>query len=724
MTRVISGWIGADCALTSRRHVLGRLSRQAAFLSACAWGPAATAVGVSAARSRDESYETLNRFPRMLHEFFVQQVRESEQRHLRNLSQLQSQADARRYVASAQARIRQCFGAEPPRTPLNPRVTGTLDRGAYRIENVIFESRPGFPVTANLYIPQDRPGPFPGVVGTCGHSANGKAAEAYQSFAQGLARLGFVCLIYDPIGQGERLQYVRDDFSPAIGTGTAEHLHAGNQQFLVGEFFGMWRAWDGIRALDYLVTRPEVDPQHLGVTGNSGGGTMTTWLCGVEQRWTMGAPSCFVTTFRRNLENELPQDTEQCPPRALALDLDHTDFLAAMAPKPVIILAKERDYFDVRGAEETYERLRRLYGLLGAEDQIALFVGPTEHGYSQENREAMYAWFRRSAGQPGGTTEGMFDGVLHATGAVEFTAEPDLTIEPDEALWCTPRGQVAAMEGTRTVIDFTRDKSRQLAERRTGLRGTALRQAIRQVLKLPAGEASAPDYRNWRYLTSRGFPAKAAMAWTIDTEPGIQAIVYGLTDQRWHSRPAERGRRAILYVAELSSDAELREEPLIRQLVDAEPGTPVFTCDVRGIGESLPGTCSPGSFHSPYGSDYFYAIHSIMLDRPLLGQTTFDVLRVLDWLAATGHVEIHLAGRGRGAIAAALAAVMSDQVVQVTLKWSLTSWTEVAESAHYDWPLACLPPGVLQSFDLPDCYAELEQKQLWLIEPRGAAGAK
>ena len=85
------------------------------------------------------------------------------------------------------------------------------------------------------------------------------------------------------------------------------------------------------------------------MTGNSGGGTMTTWLCGVEPRWTMAAPSCFVTTFRRNLENELPQDTEQCPPRALALGLDHADFLAAMAPKPIIILAKERDYFDVPG---------------------------------------------------------------------------------------------------------------------------------------------------------------------------------------------------------------------------------------------------------------------------------------------------------------------------------------------------------------------------------------
>src|SRR6185312_193068 len=165
------------------------------------------------------------------------------------------------------------------------------------------------------------------------------------------------------------------------------------QQFTVGEFFGSWRAWDGMRTLDYLLSREEVDPQHVGITGNSGGGTETTWLIGVERRWTMAAPSCFVTTFLRNLENELPADTEQCPPRALALGLDHSDFIAAMAPKPVELLTQEKDFFDTRGTQEAYTRLQQLYRLLGAEENIGLFRGPTYHGYSPENREAMYRWF-------------------------------------------------------------------------------------------------------------------------------------------------------------------------------------------------------------------------------------------------------------------------------------------------------------------------------------------
>jgi dienelactone hydrolase/pimeloyl-ACP methyl ester carboxylesterase len=709
MTQSLFPEITTPAALT-RRRLLRTLAASTAAVPAISWFRGTSVFA--------DEIQPLNRFPRMVHEFFVRQVRLNERRHLRALGQLKTKADAEAYVRSAQERIRQSFGPEPERTPLNARVTKTVNRDAYTIENVIFESRPGFPVTANLYLPKERSGKLPAVVGTCGHSSNGKAETAYQSFAQGLARLGYACLIYDPIGQGERLQYPDENLKSKIGVGVREHLHAGNQQFLVGEFFGSWRAWDGVRALDYLLTRPEIDPNRIGVTGNSGGGTMTTWLCGVEQRWAMAAPSCFVTTFRRNLENELPQDTEQCPPGVLALGLDHADFLAAMAPKPVIILAKERDYFDVRGSEETYERLRKLYRLLGAEDNVALFYGPTGHGYSQENREAMFSWFNRATGILA-SGDGDFDGVLRATGDVAFTVEPEITIEKDETLWCTPNGQVAELPGTKTVFDFTREKSQSLATARRSLRGEALQQAVIEALKLPAKRGDAPDYRNYRHLAAIGYPAKSAMAYEVETESGILTSVYRLTEDRWHSRPPRAGERAILYVSHLSSDAELRDEPLIREVMKSEPETPFFACDVRGVGESLPNTCSPGSFHTPYGSDYFYASHSLMLDRPYVGQKTLDVLRVLDWLASIGHTQVHLVARGWGALAGTFAAVIDRRVKQVTLKNALTSYTKVAEAEHYDWPLSQLPPSILTSFDLPDCYAELETRGLRRIDSWG-----
>ena len=142
-----------------------------------------------------------NRFPRMVQEYYVNRVRLLDQTRRRRIEALTDKEEADAYVASVRERIRLSFGPEPPRTPLRPSITRIIDRGDYRIENIIFESRPGFLVTANLYLPKDQPVqpyPRPGIVATRGHSSNGKAAPAYQSFAQGLARQGYVVLIYMP----------------------------------------------------------------------------------------------------------------------------------------------------------------------------------------------------------------------------------------------------------------------------------------------------------------------------------------------------------------------------------------------------------------------------------------------------------------------------------------------------------------------------------------------
>ncbi|MCI0699934.1 MAG: prolyl oligopeptidase family serine peptidase, partial [Planctomycetia bacterium] len=510
-------------------------------------------------------------------------------------------------------------------------------------------------------------------------------------------------LIFDPIGQGERLQYAHLEKPKRPGVGVGEHLLAGNQQFLVGDFFGSWRAWDGIRALDYLLSRPEVDPKHVGITGNSGGGTMTTWLCGVESRWTMAAPGCFVTTFRRNLENELPQDTEQCPPHALALNLDHSDFLACMAPKPVIILAKEKDYFDVRGSEEIFRRLKNIYKLLGAEENVKLHIGPTGHGYTIENREAMYRWFNT------------------ATGISEAKTEPKLTLEKEEDLLCAPKGQVSELK-SRTVFMLTLEHSKRYAAKRVPPVGEALKAHLEEVLKLPKREG-VPDFRILRPSAGRKYPTKFATTYAIETEKPAVAVVYRLSDQQHLSRPPKDDKPAILYISHHSSDVELRDEPLIAELVKAEPKTAFYACDVRGIGESCPNTCGgTNQFLAPYGSDYFYAIHALMLDRPYVGQKTFDVLRVLSWLADVGHKEVHLVAKGWGAIPATFAALLSDHVTRVTLKEALTNFASVAESEVYSWPLSSFVPGVLKTFDLEDCYKALAAKKLKLIDPRDGFG--
>ncbi len=648
-----------------------------------------------------ETPAPLNRFPRMMQEWMVSQVRTAEARGNARRAALKTEADAEAYVTSVKERILQAFGPLPEKTPLNARVTARHEREAYSIENIIFESRPGFPVTGNLYLPKAK-SPAPGVIGVCGHSLNGKAAEAYQSFAQGLARLGYVCFIIDPAGQGERFQYLKEGLKSRYGGGVSEHIQAGNQQTLVGEFLGTWFAWDGIRALDYLLTRPEVDPKHLGVTGNSGGGTQTTWLCGLDDRWTMAAPACFITTFRRNAENELPADTEQCPPNVLALNLDHSDFLAAQAPKPVIILAKEYDYFDARGSEEALARQQSLYRLFGKESNAELFIGPSYHGYTQENREAMYRFFNS------------------VTKVSTAQTEPPITIEKDETLWATPQGQVQVGDQAKTIFAFTSEKAAALTKARGEVAGDLLKAAVTKVLKLPARNDSAvADYRILRSVGSRSYPAKGYCTYAVETEPGIQALVTRLYEDTLTSRPPANKKRAVLYISHRSADAELRSEPLIKDLVSAEPDAAFYAMDVRGIGESQPDVCGADQFLRPYGSDYFHSAHSLMLGRPYLGQKTHDVLRVIDWLKSIGHEEIHLAGRGWGAQPAAFAALLHNEVKAVTLKNALTSYLELAQTEDYQWPYAIMLPNVLAHFDLPEVHAALKAKNLQSTDPWG-----
>src|SRR4051794_28165534 len=146
----------------------------------------------------------LNRFPRMMHDYFLARITAQERATEAKRAQLRTRADAEAFIRERADKVKQCFGPLPPKTPLNPRTTGRIERDTYMIENVIFESRPAFLVTENFYLPKAAPSsPRPGVVGVCGHSDNGKAAGTYQSFAQGLARLGYVCFLIDPTGQGE-----------------------------------------------------------------------------------------------------------------------------------------------------------------------------------------------------------------------------------------------------------------------------------------------------------------------------------------------------------------------------------------------------------------------------------------------------------------------------------------------------------------------------------------
>ena len=628
-----------------------------------------------------------NRYTHMVHEYYVARVREAREKRLAQRATVKTRADAIRLQKDVRAKIKRSFGPFPKRTPLDVHTTGVIDRPSYTIEKLIYQSRPGFLVTASLYVPKRLTAPAPCVLGTCGHSPRAKAAPFYQSFSQGLARKGFVVLIYDPISQGERPQYPNRDKRCRLRL-CPEHNMLGNQQALVGEFFGMWRAWDGIRGLDYLLSRPEVDRHRVGLTGNSGGGTMTTWLAGLDDRFTMAAPGCFVTTLLSNMENELPGDVEQIPPRLLEFGLDEFELFIPHAPKPLILLTQGKDFFDPRGAQQAYRELKKLYRLLGAEQNVRIVTGPTTHGYTKELREAMYGFFGRHAG-------------LRVS-----AKEPRIRIEEEETLRATRSGLVIR-HGSKKVIDFTREKADALARQRGRVPAKKLKTVLKRALVLPR-RVGPPHHR---VLTGFHLGKTLCQNFSLDTEPGIQAIVTMPNPEGWRL-PAPAGKRCNVLVPHLGAADDLRRAS-VRKVLGK---TRTFAVDPRGIGQSMSVSCMFKDFFTPYDSDYFYHAYALMLGKPYLGRRVHDVLSTLDWVALLGYEDVHVVGRGMGAVLALLACAIDDRPRKVTLVNGLLSFHELTQVPIYRWPASTMLKGVLGKFDLPDCYRAL-RKKIKVLQP-------
>ena len=605
-----------------------------------------------------------------VNEYYVDKAREAMGRRAKALARIRTRRDAEEYVSKVRRRVGQIFSF-PPRTPLNPVVTATEDKGGHVVEKLYYFSRPGYPVTANFCLPKRRRGRVPGVLIVCGHSGIGKACDTYASAALGLVSKGFAVLIIDPIEQGERRQY--RDLAATFGRVGAPHNMMGKQLALEGEWLGSWRTWDAIRGLDYLETRPEVDPSRLLVTGNSGGGTLTTWVAATDPRPIAVAPSCYVTSWLRNIENELIADIEQMPPRILAFSLDMGDLLLAQAPRDIMILGQENDYFDPRGVRATFEEVRRINSLLGGRTEI--FLGPTDHGFSVHNRQAVYGFFLKAAGMSG------------------TAREPKIVPPADQETWAAG-GSVSNIAGDRRVWELIADKAEALAQARKPLSSDALRRRLGTLLAV--GKPFAPHFRVLRNIKRDGF---GAARFGLETEPGrIMAVLLQHSPDRELFHIDTASREATLLIPDEDGFAELKARR-------AKARGAVFALDVRTIGEMMPsGTDLPEErdLRAPCHFDYHYAALGTMFGEPVVGGKVKDILCAIELLAACGAKKIHLEGNGLGAIPALFAAVLSGKVATLRLTNAPESYTAECRKPVTPLPLSCIVPGILKEMDLPD----------------------
>jgi cephalosporin-C deacetylase-like acetyl esterase len=323
------------------------------------------------------------------------------------------------------------------KTPLNANVTGKLERENFTVEKIIFESQPGFYVTAALFIPKKTQKPAPTVIYCSGHTELGFCSDVYQRVMINLVEKGFVVFAFDPIGQGERLQYVDPETGKSkVGGPTTEHSYAGVQTLLTGTSLSDYFIWDGVRALDYLETRPEVDMKRIGITGRSGGGTQSALIAAYDERIYAAAPECYITSFKRLLQSIGPQDAEQNPYNFIKNGFDHADFLHIRAPKPALIITTTHDFFSQRGARETFAEVQKSYTAFDASDNIQFAEDFGKHESTKNNRETLYAFFQKHLQVPGDNR--------------------DHEIAPFavEELWTTPTGQVGTSLKGETVFSL------------------------------------------------------------------------------------------------------------------------------------------------------------------------------------------------------------------------------------------------------------------------------
>jgi dienelactone hydrolase len=602
------------------------------------------------------------------------------------------------------------IGTFPDRTPLNARVVGQLKGKGYRIEKVIFESRPQHHVTASLYLPESK-GPFPAILIPCGHSHTGKASGQYQRAAILFAQNGMAALCYDPVGQGERYQiidpglessYFRDIPRklavphPAIQhLCTSEHTLMGIGSMLLGENVAQYRIWDGMRAIDYLQTRADIRADKIGCTGNSGGGTLTSYLMALDDRIVAASPGSYLTTFQRLIEGKGPQDGEQNIFGQIAFGMDEADYVMMRAPVPILICAGTRDStFDIRGTREVFLQANRFYSHLGHPERLALNEANVPHGYYIQHREAVARWMHRwlighekviwekpRSEWPAKVTDEF----------LRSLSEPAWT---PEQLQCSPRGQVMLMKDERSVFDFNVEKARALSKTREEKWRTSSKAEKREIIRRAIGLDEFDHGRIERVSTERA-AGYSVVNLALHRKDGVSLAAKAYV-------PNGKVTGQVLYLHDAGLSATETAIALAKQ------GRHVLSAELSGIGL----TDVPRDRRT-WGYGRFGRDNREIFTAYLMGDS-YVRMRVADTLSWVRHfdtTQIELIGVGEAAVPALHAAALApERFGTVRLNRMIRSWTKVVSAPEHYNQLVNAVHGALRHYDLPDLVALTQAK--------------
>lgn len=602
------------------------------------------------------------------------------------------------YQAEVRRLFLDCIGGLPdaPPAPVH-RITGREDCGAYILEKLLLSPRGGTWASANVYVPVHACGKRPAVLVTVGHDDRGKADPEYQYLAQLLVHAGFIVLVLDPPGQGERFEHYEAemDFQPMQGC-SGEHDLLDWKAKLLGQSLARYFLQDGLCALDYLAAREDVDASRIGLTGHSGGGTQASLLMmAAGERFACAAPCAYFTDARAMMEHGIDPDNEMLWPGSLSAGLDYIDFAAGVAPRPLLLLTNQHDFFPREGTLRTLAQARGLWQAVGSASLPEMATASSQHAYPHSLAQAATRFFLRCLSDE----------------AAPLPADFSFQSRAPHELQCTPQGQLLRYDPQmRTIHDELADALPHLREMRQAMSANERRDALIRRLHADTLDAS---------------PEPRVFAEGICGQMQYRCLIWRPQDGYWSSgvllRDFRQGDRPLPTVIALWPEgcARLTEHSawLHRCL---RKGWQVLVMDVAASGALLPARLGSTDMYAGWSTLYNLNAYLIQLDDSLFALRTRQVIAAVRMLRAFPEADashLLLYAEKEFSRYAALAAFLTDTPIHADD--DCQPYEEIVRERYHDqtWTHAWVFPGVLRLFDAPELHSFLMQRGLLQPDP-------
>jgi hypothetical protein len=609
-------------------------------------------------------------------------------------SRVRKEADLIELRTELKKSVLEMIGGLPTeKADLHAVITGTIPATGFHIEKLIYQSLPGFYVTALVYVPENGDKLYPAILVPAGHSPNGKAH--YKDLCQRLVLRGYLVISWDPVGQGERSQFWdakarRSRYNLICG----EHAVLGNLAYLAGANLARWEIWDGMRAVDYLLTRPDVDEKRISITGTSGGGFQSALIGALDERIKVIIPSCYITSLPMRVENRIFADPDSDPEQDLfgfiSKGVDHAGILLLMYPRPVMVATASLDFFPVGGAYKSYAEVSAFYKRFGHGDRIEIVESYNRHAYSLQNQEAALSFLDRFNRMP--VNHGLPPVTEFSDADLSVTKSGQLSIDYPDSY--TLQHFIAAY-----AVEASQHSRETLAELYRSERDPAIDS---WTVGLYAG-SSAPRELRWE---SRGSSTAGTVhidRYVLHHSAYLEMPLLHIHDDSGHPQGA------ILW---FSLDGKVSEKNWAEVSKLISGGYEVFSFDFRGLGETrmnyrvdsadTPDMASHNfdeAYVNPLGSvfgDYVY--NSLLTGRPYFLEMMDDI-KIAELFARSqdSHLprqRLTLAANGE---AYGLALRFEDLDPQVAILATdsapVLNWSTLATDGQEQWPIAFLMPS-------------------------------